>query len=68
MPPAKKTTGNGAATTATEVETLRHPADVTRRNIPTAETSSLMAEEEARARPMLDGDRSPAGAKASQPA
>ncbi|TQF78655.1 site-specific DNA-methyltransferase [Elioraea sp. Yellowstone] len=53
MPPAKKTTGNGASAATTEVETLRHPADVTRRNIPTAETSSLMAEEEARARLML---------------
>ena len=35
------------------MEALRYPADVTRRNIPTAETSALMAEEEARARPML---------------
>ena len=50
MPPAKKTPKPEAAT---EVETLRHPADVTRRNIPTAETSALMAEEEARAKPML---------------
>ena len=50
MPPAKKTPKTVAAT---EVETLRHPADVTRRNIPTAETSALMAEEEARAKPML---------------
>ena len=38
---------------AIDLETLRHPADVTRRNIPTAETSSLMAEEESAARPML---------------
>lgn len=53
MPPAKKTTGNGASAATTEVEALRHPADVTRRNIPTAETSSLIAEEEARAQPML---------------
>lgn len=51
MPPAKRSAGNGAATT--EVEALRHPADVTRRNIPTAETSSLMAEEEAAAGPLL---------------
>jgi adenine-specific DNA-methyltransferase len=35
------------ASTPTELETLRHPADVTRRNIPTAETSSLMADAEA---------------------
>ncbi len=48
MPPTKKAAGNG--TTGTEVEALRHPADVTRRNIPTAETSSLMADEEASAR------------------
>jgi len=34
------------------VETLRHPADVTRRNIPTAETSGLMADVEAKAPPM----------------
>jgi adenine-specific DNA-methyltransferase len=51
MPPAKKAAANGAPAAATEVEALRHPADVTRRNIPTAETSSLMAEEEASARP-----------------
>ena len=38
---------------ATEVETLVHPADVARRNIPTAETAALMAEEEARAEPKL---------------
>jgi adenine-specific DNA-methyltransferase len=37
----------------TQVETLVHPADIARRNIPTAETAALMAEEEARAAPML---------------
>jgi adenine-specific DNA-methyltransferase len=37
----------------TEIETLRHPDDVTRANIPTAETSSLMGEEEAAPRVML---------------
>ncbi len=37
----------------TEVETLVHPADVARKNIPTAETAALMAEEEARAEPKL---------------
>lgn len=35
------------------METLVHPADVARRNIPTAETAALMAEEEARAEPKL---------------
>ena len=50
MPPAKNAARPGAATA---VETLHHPADVTRRNIPTAETSSLMAEEEAQVRPTL---------------
>jgi adenine-specific DNA-methyltransferase len=50
MPP-KKTTPPPSA--STEVEALRHPADVTRRNIPTAETSSLMAEAEAAAPPKL---------------
>jgi adenine-specific DNA-methyltransferase len=38
---------------ATEVETLVHPADIARKNIPTAETAALMAEEEARAQPKL---------------
>ncbi|PWS34343.1 site-specific DNA-methyltransferase [Falsiroseomonas bella] len=38
---------------ATEVETLVHPADIARKNIPTAETAALMAEEEARAEPKL---------------
>ena len=51
MPPAKKIAGSDAA--AIEVETLRHPVDVTRRNIPTAETSSLMAEEEVAEKPLL---------------
>ena len=37
----------------TEVETLVHPADIARKNIPTAETAALMAEEEARAEPKL---------------
>jgi adenine-specific DNA-methyltransferase len=37
----------------TEIETLRHPDDVTRANIPTAETSALMGEEEAAPRVML---------------
>ena len=32
---------------ATEVETIVHPADIARKNIPTAETAALMAEEEA---------------------
>ena len=50
MPPAKNAARPGAATA---VETLHHPADVTRRNIPTAETSSLMAEDEAGARSKL---------------
>ncbi len=50
MPPRKKTE---TIAPATEVETLRHPADVTRRNIPTAETSSLMADAENAAPPML---------------
>jgi adenine-specific DNA-methyltransferase len=50
MPPRKK-----AATmdTETELEALHHPADVTRPNIPTAETSALMAEDERAAPPML---------------
>ncbi len=47
----RKTTAQTAP--AAELETLRHPADVTRRNIPTAETSSLMADVEATAPPML---------------
>lgn len=38
---------------ATEVETIVHPADIARKNIPTAETAALMAEEEARAEPKL---------------
>jgi adenine-specific DNA-methyltransferase len=38
---------------ATEVETIVHPADIGRKNIPTAETAALMAEEEARAEPKL---------------
>jgi adenine-specific DNA-methyltransferase len=50
MPP-RKTTDKLAP--ATGVETLVHPADVTRVNIPTAETSSLVAEAEALAPPML---------------
>ena len=37
----------------TRVEALRHPADVTRSNIPTTETSSLMQEAEATAPPRL---------------
>jgi adenine-specific DNA-methyltransferase len=37
----------------TAVETLVHPADIARRNIPTAETAALMAEDESRAAPML---------------
>ncbi len=49
MPPRKPQ----AAPPPTDVETLRHPADVTRRNIPTAETSALMAEAESAAPPML---------------
>ena len=42
-----------AAPLGTEVETLVHPADIARKNIPTAETAALMAEEEARAEPKL---------------
>ncbi len=38
---------------ASKIEDLRHPADVTRRNIPTAETEALMAEDEAAPKPML---------------
>jgi adenine-specific DNA-methyltransferase len=38
---------------ATQVEALRHPADVTRRNIPTSETSAFMQEAEAAAPPKL---------------
>jgi adenine-specific DNA-methyltransferase len=41
------------AAAPTQVETLVHPADIARRNIPTAETAALMAKEEARAAPML---------------
>jgi adenine-specific DNA-methyltransferase len=52
MPPAKKAAANALPATAIEVEALRHPADVTRANIPTSETSSLVAAEEAAARPM----------------
>ncbi|MCA3420508.1 MAG: site-specific DNA-methyltransferase [Roseomonas sp.] len=37
----------------TAVETIVHPADIARKNIPTAETAALMAEEEARAEPKL---------------
>ncbi len=50
MPPRTK---QPTAAPAAEVETLRHPADITRRNIPTAETSGLMAEAEAAAPPRL---------------
>nr|WP_294512006.1 site-specific DNA-methyltransferase [uncultured Rhodopila sp.] len=50
MAPRKKTEG---VASATGVETLVHPEDVTRLNIPTAETSSLVAEAEALAPPML---------------
>jgi adenine-specific DNA-methyltransferase len=39
--------------TETAVETLRHPDEVTRLNIPTAETSGLMRQEEETARPRL---------------
>jgi len=53
MPPSKKPAQAAAPPRDIEVETLRHPADVTRRNIPTAETSSLMAGDEAHARPAL---------------
>ncbi len=42
-----------AAPAAAQIEDLRHPADITRRNIPTAETEALMAEEEAAPKPML---------------
>ncbi len=42
-----------AAPSAPQIEDLRHPTDVTRRNIPTAETQALMAEEEAAPTPML---------------
>lgn len=38
----------------TAVETLRHPEDVTRVNIPTAETSALMRRQEEDARPQSD--------------
>ncbi|MFL5253703.1 MAG: DNA methyltransferase, partial [Rhodopila sp.] len=48
----KKTAGVPAGA-ETGVETLQHPKDVTRSNIPTAETSSLMVEDEAAAKPML---------------
>jgi adenine-specific DNA-methyltransferase len=41
------------AAPSTAVETLVHPADVARKNIPTAETAGLMAEDEARALPKL---------------
>jgi adenine-specific DNA-methyltransferase len=37
----------------TSVETLRHPEDVTRANIPTAETSGLLRQEEESAKPRL---------------
>ncbi len=46
-------TGRPQPATPTDVETLRHPADVTRPNIPTAETSSLMREAESSAPPLL---------------
>ena len=36
-----------------KIEDLRHPADVTRANIPTAETEALMTQEEAAPKPML---------------
>ena len=56
MSPAKKAAAkvamNPTIATSTEVEALRHPADVTRANIPTSETSSLMAAEKATARPL----------------
>ena len=42
-----------SAPPAAKIDDLRHPADVTRRNIPTAETESLMAEEEAAPAPKL---------------
>lgn len=42
-----------ATPAAAQIEDLRHPVDVTRRNIPTAETQALMAEEEAAPKPML---------------
>ena len=49
--PAPKAAARDAA--APQVETLRHPADVTRPNIPTAETSALMHEAETAAPPKL---------------
>jgi adenine-specific DNA-methyltransferase len=54
MPPKKpvpKAAARDAA--ATQVETLRHPADVTRSNIPTAETSALLQDAETAAPPKL---------------
>jgi adenine-specific DNA-methyltransferase len=42
-----------ATPTTAKIEDLRHPADVTRANIPTAETEALMTEDEAAPKPML---------------
>ncbi len=53
MTPANRTSRSDNPAAATGIEALHHPADVTRPNIPTAETSALMAEEEARAKPRL---------------
>jgi adenine-specific DNA-methyltransferase len=50
MPRPKKP---AATAPTTQVETLVHPADIGRKNIPTAENSALMEEEEARAKPKL---------------
>jgi adenine-specific DNA-methyltransferase len=49
---SRKTTIDQAAS-APGVETLLHPEDVTRLNIPTAETSGLMTEAEVSAPPMM---------------
>ena len=49
--PAPKAAARDAA--ATQVETLHHPVDITRSNIPTAETSGLMQEAETTAPPKL---------------
>jgi len=50
---ARRPRAPAAPPPAAKIEDLRHPADVTRRNIPTAETQALMAEEEAAPTPML---------------
>jgi adenine-specific DNA-methyltransferase len=49
---AAQPTRTAPAAQATQLETLVHPADIARRNIPTAETAALMAEEDGSHHPL----------------